>query len=292
MSRMPLWLEYLGFEVSDPAAWNRLLVEVIGLIPVGGNPDGSAGFRMDDHAQRIFTVEGRRDDVCAIGLGTRNAEEFAAHRKRIEAAGVAVEMASEAEARTRRVTALARFRDPWGAPLELTHGAEMAATPFASKLQPAGFVTGALGLGHLLFLVPDLAAATHFYCDVIGFKVSDDGSAPLHGVQVDATFLFGTPRHHSLALASIGGAMPRFGLHFEMHVPSVDDVGRAYDRALNAGVPISNTLGRHYDGVFSFYGKTPSGIDFEIGTDGVMVDDNWQTNHLTSWSAWGHRSPD
>jgi 2,3-dihydroxybiphenyl 1,2-dioxygenase len=286
VSRIPLWLEYLGFEVSDPAAWRRLLLDVIGLIPGAENPDGSAGFRMDDHAQRIFVVEGRRDDVCAIGLGTRSADEFAAHLRR-----VAVERASEAEARARRVAELVRFRDPWGAPLELTHGAQRAAQPFQSRLQPSGFVTGELGLGHVLFLVPDLEAATRFYCEVVGLKVSDVGSAPLHGVKVDAAFLFGTPRHHSLALASIGGAMPRFGLHFEMHVPTVDDVGRAYDRALNAGVPISNTLGRHYDGVFSFYGKTPSGIDFEIGTDGVLVDDSWQTNHLTAWSEWGHRSP-
>jgi 2,3-dihydroxybiphenyl 1,2-dioxygenase len=292
MNRMPLWLEYLGFEVSDSVGWRRLLIDVIGLVPGSENPDGSLGFRMDAHAQRIFTIEGPRDEVCAIGLGTRNADEFAVQLQRIEAAGVAIEMASQTEAKMRRVAALARFRDPWGAPLELTHGAEIDPTPFESKLQPAGFVTGPLGLGHVLFLVPDLEAATRFYCDVVGFKVSDVGSAPLHGVQVDATFLFGTPRHHSLALASIGGAMPRFGLHFEMHVPTVDDVGRAYDRALNAGVPISNTLGRHYDGVFSFYGKTPSGIDFEIGTDGVMVDDNWQTQHLTSWSAWGHHSPD
>jgi len=292
VSRIPLWLEYLGFEVSDPAAWHRLLVDVIGLVPGAENPDGSVGFRMDDHAQRIFVVEGPRDDVCAIGLGTRDADDFAAHLRRIEAAGIAVERASEAEARARRVASLARFRDPWGAPLELTHGAQPAADPFRSRLQPAGFVTGELGLGHLLFLVPDLEAATRFYCDVVGLKVSDVGSAPLHGVQVDAAFLFGTPRHHSLALASIGGAMPRFGLHFEMHVPTVDDVGRAYDRALNARVPISNTLGRHYDGVLSFYAKTPSGIDFEIGTDGVLVDDNWKTNHLTSWSAWGHRQPE
>jgi biphenyl-2,3-diol 1,2-dioxygenase len=264
---------------------------VVGLIPGGDNSDGSSGFRMDDHAQRIFVIEGRRDDVCAIGIGTRNADEFAAHLARIKAAGVAVEMASQAEARSRRATALARFRDPWGAPLELTHGAELAPTPFESRLQPAGFVTGALGLGHILFMVPDMKAATRFYCDVVGFKVSDIGSAPWHGVKVDAAFLFGTPRHHSLALASVGGAMPRLGLHFEMHVPSVDDVGRAYDRAVKAGVPISNTIGRHYDGVLSFYGKTPSGIDFEIGTDGVMVDDNWQTQNLTSWSEWGHHIP-
>jgi hypothetical protein len=55
--------------------------------------------------------------------------------------------------------------------------------------------------------------------------------------------------------------------HFMLEVGSMDDVGLAFDRALRKGVRIMQTLGRHpNDRMFSFYAKTPSGFQFELGS--------------------------
>jgi hypothetical protein len=96
-------------------------------------------------------------------------------------------------------------------------------------------------------------------------------------------------RHHSLALCS-NVPIPKRTLHFEVHVPSIDDVGLAYDRAQQTGVEITRRLGRHPDGVFSFYGRTPPGLEWEVGTDGFEAHPD-RKKHFTRFSVWRHPSP-
>ena len=71
-------------------------------------------------------------------------------------------------------------------------------------------------------------------------------------------------------------------------------MGRALDRCLEAGVPVTETLGRHTnDGVVSFYMVGPSGFQVEYGWGGIHVDDaTWQVRHMTSASDWGHHVMD
>jgi 2,3-dihydroxybiphenyl 1,2-dioxygenase len=182
-----------------------------------------------------------------------------------------------------------RFRDPFGVPLELFYGPSVSHEPFHSPIALSHFVTGELGLGHCLFLTPDLETTTRFYTDVIGFEVSDTAFGPWRGHMLAASFLNGNLRHHSIAFAEVPGPIQKFTTHFELHLPTIDDVGRAYDRTIAAGVPLSNTLGRHTDGVISFYAQTPSGFDFELGTEGYLVGKDWKTQHLSSYVVWGHQ---
>jgi hypothetical protein len=74
---------------------------------------------------------------------------------------------------------------------------------------------------------------------------------------------------------------------------SLDDVGRAYDRCLDTGVPIVQTLGRHpNDRMFSFYARTPSGFAVEVGWGGLTVaDPSWRVAVYGELSEWGHRPP-
>jgi hypothetical protein len=73
----------------------------------------------------------------------------------------------------------------------------------------------------------------------------------------------------------------------------MDDVGRALDRVVAAGLPISSSLGKHTnDRMTSFYVRTPSGFDVEYGWGGVEIDDaTWQVTSYDATSIWGHRSP-
>jgi hypothetical protein len=74
----------------------------------------------------------------------------------------------------------------------------------------------------------------------------------------------------------------------------MDDVGLAFDRALGSGVRIMQTLGRHpNDRMFSFYAKTPSGFQFELGWGGREIDDaTWQPAEHDRISEWGHHPPE
>jgi 2,3-dihydroxybiphenyl 1,2-dioxygenase len=189
----------------------------------------------------------------------------------------------------RRVAGLVRSTDPNGLPVELFHGPETAPEPFRSALVPSGFHTGEEGLGHVFVAARDVAASQHFYCDLLGLRLSDYIETEIGGRPFRATFLHANPRHHSLSFAS-GDFRKRLD-HFMVEVGDMDDVGAAYDRCQDLGVPITRTLGRHpNDRMLSFYGLTPSGFAFELGCGGRKVDDaTWTVRTYDRISDWGHR---
>lgn len=285
-----LELGYLGFGVSDLPAWNDLLTRVIGLTTNEKNPDGSSSYRLDDFDQRIFLREGPEDDVIAAGYVACNRGEYEALRARLENAGVETRTGSSDVAASRRVNELFLFRDPWGNPIEIALGPHTARAPFASAVARSGFVTGDMGMGHIVLVVPEFEKAIRFYTEVVGMTLTDTGSESWGGVKPVIAFLHCNRRHHSLALCS-DVPIPKRTLHFELHVPAIDDVGLTYDRAQAAGVEITHRLGRHPDGVFSFYGRTPSGFEWEVGTGGFEADEAWRVKHFTRFSVWGHQPP-
>jgi hypothetical protein len=71
----------------------------------------------------------------------------------------------------------------------------------------------------------------------------------------------------------------------------LDDVGASYERALAAGAPIANHLGRHFnDRMFSYYVVSPLGFFVEVGEGGLEIDDaTWQIEHVDRFHSWGHR---
>jgi 3,4-dihydroxy-9,10-secoandrosta-1,3,5(10)-triene-9,17-dione 4,5-dioxygenase len=158
------------------------------------------------------------------------------------------------------------------------------------------FVTGPMGMGHVVLPVSDGDAALRFYTDVLGFRLRDSmrmapelfgkpaGSPPLW-----MRFLGCNPRHHSLALAPFPA--PAGIVHLMIEVAALDDVGAAMDRCTRRGATMSATLGRHAnDLMVSFYVATPGGFDVEYGTDGRLVDDaTWISRETTAISLWGHR---
>ena len=155
--------------------------------------------------------------------------------------------------------------------------------PFRPGRSISGFRTGPLGMGHVVLTVTSLAASLPFYCDLLGFRISDYIRAP-----INAYFLHANPRHHSVALFEA----PHAGMHHLMvELFSFDDVGQGYDIALGEKDRIVATLGRHpNDLVTSFYVHTPSDILVEYGWGGREVDDaTWQPVEMNSVASfWGH----
>ncbi len=281
-------LGYLGFEVSRLDAWERFAADALGLEVVDAAGGGLA-LRLDDYRQRIVLHEGAADDLAYVGWEVAAGETLGTLRGRLETSGVALREATSDEVAARRVEGLVRLADPNGVPVELFHGPEIAPEPFRAALVPSGFNTGEEGLGHVFVAARDVAASQHFYCDLLGLRLSDYIETEIGGRPFRATFLHANPRHHSISFAN--GNFSKRVDHFMLEVGDIDDVGAAYDRCRDLGVPITRTLGRHpNDRMLSFYGLTPSGFAFELGCGGRKVDDaTWTVGTYDRISDWGHR---
>lgn len=117
---------------------------------------------------------------------------------------------------------------------------------------------------------------------VLGFRVSDRAQAPFR-----VEFLHVNPRHHTLGIADTGGAAKIY--HLMLEYRDFDDLGRAYDIALEHPESIGVTLGRHInDHVTSFYLKNPDGWMLELGWAGRTIGPDWQVEELEGMSLWGH----
>jgi 2,3-dihydroxybiphenyl 1,2-dioxygenase len=197
--------------------------------------------------------------------------------------GVAVAPGSRRLAEERHVADLIVFHDPAGNRLEAFHGQEVATAPFQPGRPISGFRTGALGMGHAVLHVVDVAPLLPFYRDILGFGVSDYGHTPY-----DLYFFHLNARHHSFAMVGTG----RAGLHhFMVELCSIDDVGQGLDLALLEPDRIAYTLGRHTnDHVTSFYAHSPSGFFVEYGWNGLLIDPaTWQPHETFDGpSLWGH----
>lgn len=279
-------LGYLAFEVSDLGAWERFATEVLGL-EVARRWDGGLSLAMDRHAQRFFLSSGPADDLAAVGWQVADEATLEALVARLRGAGHEVREASAEEAAARQVVRLFVARDPAGLAIELVFGPAIAEAPRAG----GRFVADEQGLGHLVISAPDVAAASAFYQDLLGFRLSDRIACTFYGHPVDITFLHTNARHHSLAF---GGPQPKRLHHFLLEVRTLDEVGAALDRTAAAGLRIAQMIGRHpNDRMISFYALTPSGFQFEYGCGGRLVDDaTWEPCVHDRISEWGHHPPE
>jgi 2,3-dihydroxybiphenyl 1,2-dioxygenase len=296
-------LGYVGIQAPDPVGWRDFATEICGLTPacripgarqrgipvpspeaLGQAADDSVYLKMDRRQWRLAIHPSETPGLAYLGFELRSARDFDRAVEMISKRGVTVRegLASELEARS--VERLAILEDPAGHRLELFQ-APIIDDDFASP-HDIEFLTGELGMGHVVLFVPEIEPALAFYRDVLDFERSDymtfgPGGQGIH-------FLRCTPRHHSVALLQVG---PPSGLqHLMLEATTLDGVGKALDRALAAGIEISSDLGRHRnDKTVSFYMKGPSGFDIEIGWDGLIVGADWVEHEFAGGGDdWGH----
>jgi 3,4-dihydroxy-9,10-secoandrosta-1,3,5(10)-triene-9,17-dione 4,5-dioxygenase len=279
-------LGYIVIHTTDLEAWRRFGTETLGLMLSDREGDsGALDFRTDERPLRIRVEAADRDGLAGAGWEVATSSDFDATVEALKQRGVATEMGSEALRESRCAQRVACFRDPAGNPHELYHGTIYDHRPFVSPVGGSGFVTGDLGLGHVVLPCPEIEAGRTFFEQALGFRLSDE----LRQGPIQLAFMRCNPRHHSLALASFD--MPTGLVHFMLELATLDDVGYALDRALSAGCHLSATLGKHTnDQMISFYVRSPSGFDVEVGWGGVHVDEaTWTTGEITAPSFWGHR---
>lgn len=286
-------LGYLRISSPDPGSWRDFGTKLLGMTEGRGPEPGAVYLRMDDFPARLVIVPGQTDRLLASGWEVAAEADLAAIAQSLDRAGVPAKAGTPEELAVRRVAGLLRFDDPSGHALEVFWGASLDSRPAFS---PYGirFVTGEMGMGHVVIPAADDAAAMAFYTEVLGFRLRDTMSLPGElfgrppGTAAMMRFLGVNARHHSLALGPM--TSPAGCIHVMIEVATLDDVGRAMDRCARRGGTISATLGRHAnDQMVSFYVRAPGGFDIEYGTDGLLVDDaTWVSRQTTAVSLWGH----
>lgn len=280
-------LAYVIFRSPAADEWRTFGTDIIGGSLADDGPNGAVRVRLDARPWRIQVEQGERDQLVALGWNV-GADDFDRVVEQLAANGCTVDESSDL-ATERQAGRAAAFVDPFGTRHELVAD---VAEPGDFTPDPAlhgSFVTEQQGMGHIVMMLPDLAAGTDFITQALGLRLSDTVDV---GMQIRFFHCPGTAsRHHSLAISEVPG---RVGVHHIMvELTDLDDVGRAFDRARAAGHPISMDYGRHpNDLVTSFYVRSPSGFDVEIGTGGLTIDDEtWETEIYDTTSLWGHKPP-
>jgi len=283
-------LGYLGLGVKDVPGWEQFATQILGLQSTGIREDGTLRLRMDEYAYRFSLHHDDADDLAYIGWEVADAAALREIAERLRGAGVTVESASAELAASRGVAELVRFADPNGIASEAFYGPSVEfEKPFHSPRAISGFKTGAQGLGHIVIATNDVDKSVRFYCDTLGFRISDFIEMKFGSSRFSMAFMHCNPRHHTIALIPI--PMPKKLLHFMLQCHSIDDVGATMYLVQEAGIDIAASLGRHTnDHMLSFYMRTPSGFEVEYGWGGREIDDRiWHVQKHHAPSIWGHR---
>jgi len=283
-------LGYVVVETTDIEKWRFFGTQVIGMAASDG-PGGSLYLKMDQRQYRLLIVPGSRDGFRAAGWEMQDEQAFTLGRERLAAAGVEVTPATAEELALRKVWGMYSFADPSGNRQEVSWGPISDFSRFVSPVGVESFVTGNMGMGHVVLPAMKFDETHRFWNEVGGFGLSDIlrvAFGPQHSMRIH--FMHCNPRQHSLALAEMPS--PSGCVHIMVEVPNIDEVGRALDRIARHKVPLAATLGRHVnDDMVSFYVWTPGGFALEFGCGGLVKD--WQNDHTvfetTVGSHWGHQ---
>ena len=277
-------LGYVRFGVSDLEAWRTFAEEFIGLEVHPESEGDRLYLRLDDWHHRIILDKNPANDLIGIGLRVAGAQEFRDLKQTLKEHGVRFEEGSTELARDRKVLELITLEDPAGNPLEIFHGPRIDThLPFYPGRRMFGrFLTAEGGLGHMIIKHDNLDEMWEFYT-LLGMRGGIEYQIPLpNGQAFEAMFMDCGERDHALAFG-----LPAHGRinHIMFEVDNFDDVMFTYAKVKDK-YPITITPGKHAnDQMFSFYCKSPSGFDVEIGYGGEGA--KYQSQYHVS-DTYGH----
>jgi 3,4-dihydroxy-9,10-secoandrosta-1,3,5(10)-triene-9,17-dione 4,5-dioxygenase len=279
-------LGYLRVQTRHIDRWREFALGGLGFAEGDGpEPDGLY-LRMDERRSRLQVLPGDTDRVLAVGWEVRDQFALAAVREAVEKSGTAVTALRPKEAAKLDAEAAISFTDPGGTPVEVFFGPVLDHSPvrtgFAQK-----FVTGPMGMGHVVLPTSNFEETAAFYNEVLGFLPR---GAMKVGGPVRIRFMGVNQRHHSLAICPAPHDGDPGLVHLMVEVDTLDAVGIALDTVTEKGFSISSTLGRHTnDKMVSFYVRAPGGWDVEYGCEGLLVDETYYTaEEISKDSYWGH----
>jgi 2,3-dihydroxybiphenyl 1,2-dioxygenase len=249
-------------------------------------------FRLDDHECRLLLQRGPAEDVTTVGWHVDDHEAFDEIVARIADRGVVVEQGTDEEAALRGVQRLVRFPGPKGIRQELYTSPVTTAAPL--RMQASGFVTGDAGMGHIAITSRKPEAIHRYYDNLFDARLSDFIIETISRIRFRIRFLRVNGRHHSVAVANTEGLrldpIRTKVQHLNIQAATLDDMTTAYQRIKQLGFTMALGIGQHTnDKELSFYARTPSGFEWEVGWNPIVVDEaTWEPTTHRGISIWGH----
>ncbi|NUO41145.1 MAG: extradiol ring-cleavage dioxygenase [Streptomyces sp.] len=284
-------LGYLVIETNRFTDWRRFGTDAIGMHHDALSRDVMR-FRLDDQECRFLLRRGPAEDVVATGWHIDDHASFERIEARVRAHGVPCTEGSAEEAALRGVERLLRFPGPKGITQEIYTTPVVSSEPL--RMLSSGWVTGDAGMGHVAITSARPTQLRGYFDTVFDARLTDYIDETISGVKLKIRFLRVNERHHSLAIAAVRG-LPIDPVrtrvqHLNIQAESLDDLARSYDRVGELGFDMALSVGQHTnDKELSYYARTPSGFEWEVGWNPLVVDEaTWQPATHQGISVWGH----
>ena len=285
-------LGYVVIETEKFADWRRFGRDAIGMHCDETLPDVMR-FRLDDNECRFLLQRGPAEDVCALGWQIDDHESFDAMLARVTRHGVPVTEGTAEEAALRGVERLVRFPGPNGLSQEIFTRPRAGATTLDMAVR-GGFVTGESGIGHVALVSKKPQQVHGYFNGVFDARLTDFIDETISGLKFKIRFLRVNERHHSVAIAAVN-RLPINPIrtrvqHLNIQVADLDDLTASYQRVRELGFGMALDVGQHTnDKELSFYAVTPSGFEWEVGWNPIVVDEKtWEPTTYQGISIWGH----
>ena len=285
-------LGYIVVETHKFGDWRRFGRDAIGMHLDETLPDVMR-FRLDDNECRFLLQRGPAEDVTALGWELADHATFDEILGRVTGHGVPVTEGTAEEATLRGVERLVRFPGPNGLAQEIFTRARPGDSPLDMRVA-GGFVTGESGMGHVAMTTKKPLQTRGYYSTVFDARLSDCIDETISGVKLKIRFLRVNRRHHSVAIASVN-RLPANPIrtriqHLNIQVADLDDMTASYQRVKELGFDMALGVGQHTnDKELSYYAVSPSGFEWEVGWNPIVVDENtWEPTTYHGISTWGH----
>ena len=250
-------IRYVGYAVPDLEAERAFYADQWKLVEAG-EKDGMVHFAADGgeeaYVVRLRAAADKRIDVIALAVDSR-ADVDALH-DRIAASGARI-ISPPHDLDTLGGGYGFRFFSPDGLPFEISSDVARRAPRAIAQWEGVP-----QRISHIVLHSPNHQALVQWFCDVLGFKVSD-------WLGDFMCFLRCNGAHHRLAI--LPG--PPCLNHVAYDMPSVDDMMVGINRLRQKGTDIRWGPGRHTAGNNTFsYFTTPAGFAVEYTSELEYVD--------------------
>ena len=285
-------LGYAVIETNKFDDWKRFGRDAIGMHFDEMLPD-SIRFRLDANECRFLLRRGPAEDIVALGWHLDDHATFDEICRRVADHGVPAVEGSDDEAKLRGVERFLRFPGPNSLSQEVYTTARTAPLPL--DIPGSGFVTGAGGLGHVAITTKKPYELRGYYNHVFDARLSDYIDETINSMKLKIRFLRVNERHHSVAIASVN-LLPVNPIrtrvqHVNVQAATLDDMVASYQRVKELGFHMALSVGQHTnDKELSYYVHTPSGFEWEVGWNPIVVDEStWKPTTHQGISIWGHK---
>jgi catechol 2,3-dioxygenase-like lactoylglutathione lyase family enzyme len=156
-------IAHASYETPDLEQQTEYYTNILGLTLTAKEKDAAYLANTIDH-HSVILRKGAAAQCVRVGFEIGPNDDLDAFEKQTAAQGVKTSRKKDAEP---TITDLLTFEDPKGTIMEVFKRPEPQRTKFTGK----GVVPHKLG--HVAFHVTDVKTVTKFYCDVLGFRVSD-----------------------------------------------------------------------------------------------------------------------